>query len=177
MCTKTNSEEDTHIERIFARHTVKSKKDADNKGKLKRYDCRSRGKDGMDLLFASYEEAQAEYDSICKTLGEEKVVISPPEMLREKKAYLVGLDNYHFENPNLVVEEILDVSQNAWLTQHIDQSCFKVTEVKPCNNNRHNFRATIQLSDEVLKIIESPGNRLMVGSGGSRAQFLVGCAP
>ena len=160
---KTIPEEDTHIERIFARHTVKNKKDANNKDKLKRYECRSRGKDGMDLLFESFAEAQTEYATMCKTLGDEKVVISPPEMLSEKKAYLVGLDHYHFENPDLVLEEILDVSQNAWLTQYIDQSSFKIIEVKPCNNNRHNFRATIQLSEEVLKILESHGNKLRVG--------------
>ena len=128
-------EEETHIERIFARHSAKG-----NKSGLKRYNCRSRGKDGMDLLFPSYEEALAESNSIASTLKGEKVTISKPEMLNVKRAYLVGLDNYHLENPDLVLEEILDVSQNNWLSEPIKKSCLKVIEVKPCLKNKFNYK-------------------------------------
>ena len=157
---KALPEEKTHIERIFARHSARGSK---GKGALKRYNCRSRGKDGMDLLFSSYEEALAEFNSVANTLKDEKVSISKPEMLNLKRAYLVGLDHYHFENPDLVLEEILDVSQNAWLSDHIKNSCFKVVEVKSCLKDKHNFRATLELSEEVLAAIVSHSSKLRVG--------------
>ena len=157
---KALPEEPTHIERIFARHSAKGK----GVSGLKRYNCRSRGRDGMDLLFSSYEEAVAEFNSVSDALKDEKVTISKPEIMNVKKAYLVGLDNYHFENNDLVLEEILDVSQNTWLSEHIKSSCFKVLEVKPCLKDKYNYRATLQLSDEVLNsIMDSHGGKIRVG--------------
>ena len=128
------------------------------KGHVGDYNFRSYGKNNVDLLFNTLREAEAEHDKLVKNL--KNVKISKPD-LKGKKAYLVGFSDYHN------VEGITNCINNKYGTalklNSDNENCLKVLSLDPCTNNNNLYRATLLLSDNVLKIMnEKFDNKLRI---------------
>ena len=128
-------------------------------GHLSDYDYKAYGKNSVDLLFNSLAEANAEHQKLVNSLKELKV--SKPDMNRSRKAYLVGLSDYHKEKG--VEDYILKRYGDALDLNGANKNCLKVMSIDPCAKNNKLFRATLQLSEDVLDIISKRfNNRLRV---------------
>ena len=131
-------------------------------GQLSEYDYKAYGKNSVDLLFNSLAEAEAEHVKVVKILDE--LNVSKPDINRSRKAYLVGLADYHMGKEEDVYNYILRRYGDELLLNDANKDCLKVASIDPCAKNPRNFRATLQLSESVLSIISKKlNNRLRVG--------------
>ena len=124
------------------------------------YQYKTRGKDTIELLFKSHESASVEYDKLKTALDE--IEVAEPKMARARRAYLVGLEDYH--TADFVMSEIKRKYGDLFQLESANKSCLDVIEFGPCNKNQSVYRATLELSEELLRIIkEKLGNRLRIG--------------
>ena len=134
-------------------------------GSLADYDYKSYGKNSMDLLFNSMAEAEIEHKKLVGNLA--GLQVSTPDMNRSRKAYLVGLADYH--DVDSVSNFIQKRYGNDLKLNDINKNCLKVISVDPCAKDRTLFRATLQLSEDVLNIISKVfNNRLRVSYASCR---------
>ena len=128
-------------------------------GALAKYDSRSRGKDNIDLLFEDYDKAKAEFEKVKNTLSDFEV--HNPELINGKKAFLVGLGDYH--TPESVLSAIKE-EYSSLLGQAGDINSVKILEIKPCLKDQTVFRATLYMPDSMLDLIQSRLNsKLYIG--------------
>lgn len=149
----TNSKSDVPIRRVLGKYA--------SNGTLKQdYQYKSRGKDTIELLFKSQESALAEYNILRSALTD--IDVNYPIMAKARRAYLVGLEDYH-DSKN-VLEEIERKYGDVLQLNSVNKSCLKILEINPCNNNDEVFRATLELSEELLLSIDQRlGNKLRIG--------------
>ena len=83
-------------------------------------------------------------------------------MFRARRAYLVGLEDYH--NAEVVKEEIVRRYGDVLQLNSVNKLCFNVIDFSKCNSNNGVYRATLELSEELLQLIKTKfGNRLRIG--------------
>ena len=83
-------------------------------------------------------------------------------MAKARRAYLVGLEDYHTAED--VLEEIERKYGDTLQLKTANKSCLRILEIEPCNNDPTNFRATLELSEELLSAIELRlSNKLCIG--------------
>ena len=124
------------------------------------YDYKVYGRNTVDLLFKSLAEAKAEYVKLKESLPD--FTVSEPDLNNSKKAYLVGLADFHTVDG---VKKCLHQKYGETLQLHGEnKSCLEILSIDPCNNNDRVFRAKIQMSEQVMNIISnSLGNKLRIG--------------
>ena len=118
------------------------------------------GRNSVDLLFPTMAEAKAEHSKLVKSLND--ITVSEPDMNLSRKAYFVGLADYHTMEG--VRDYLYSKYGDALLLHGTNANCLKVLSIDPCQNDPTVYRATLQLSQDVLDIISgSFKNRLRYG--------------
>lgn len=148
----TNKSEDSpHISKVLDKLAMQ--------GTLGKYDARSRGKHSMDLLFEDHQKAKLEFEKVKGVLT--NLDVHDPELINARKAFLVGLDDYH--SPESVHKAIKD--EYGMLFEQVgDLNSLKVLEVKPCLKDQTVYRATLSMPAGMLELIESKlNNKLYIG--------------
>ena len=146
-------EADTSVRRVLGKYASDGVLSND-------YQYKTRGKDTIDLLFKSHESALNEYEKLKTALLD--IDVAEPKMARARRAHLVGLESYH--TADFVLSEIKRKYGDLLQLDTANKLCLKVIEMSSCNNNKEIFRATLELSEELLRIIKQKlGNRLKIG--------------
>lgn len=118
------------------------------------------GRNSVDLLFHTMAEAKAEHSKLVESLKD--ITISEPDMNLSRKAYFVGLADYHTKEG--LHDYLYSKYGDALLLHGTNANCLKVLSIDPCLNDPTVYRATLQLSQDVLDIISgSFNNRLRYG--------------
>ena len=149
----TNTQSDAPVRRVLGKYASNGTLDKD-------YEYKPKGKDTVELLFDSQESALAEYDKLKALLTD--LEVNPPDMAKARRAYLVGLEDYHTAKD--VLEEIERKYGDTLQLKTANKSCLRILEIEPCNNDPDTFRATLELSEELLTAIEKRlSNKLRIG--------------
>ena len=112
------------------------------KGLIDDLDYRSTGTNSIDLLFPTMLEAETQHQKLISKLND--VNISKPDLNRGKKAFLVGLSDFH--TVEYVQKAINDKYGNVLKLNDENKNCIEVLEINPCNRDKTVYRATLSLT-------------------------------
>ena len=147
----SNGEDPTPIRKILSARAAK--------GDFDEYDYKPNGKNSIDLLFNSLDEAKKEHKKLVDNL--DTIKVSEPDINNRRKAFLVGLSYY--DEKEDVSDYLHKKYGDALKLDGENKDCLQVLSVDPCNTNQDLYRATLLVSDDVLAIIRKKfNNRLRV---------------
>ena len=139
-----SSSADVSVNSVLSRLVVK--------GTLPEYKYRFREQNNIDLVFSSLAEAKNEFNKISAMLKD--FTVDTPKLARGKRAYLVGLHDFHTED-DVVMKSILRNYSDILQLNGKNKDCLQVEEIKPCNSKNGVYRATLLMSDDVFDIIKT----------------------
>ena len=90
------------------------------------------------------------FDIVKKALPD--LEVHDPELINGKKAFLVGLEDYHTPD---TVHNLIKQEYGTLFNQDNDLSCLKILDIKPCLKNQSVFRATLYMPESMLEMIQS----------------------
>ena len=122
---------------------------AHSAGKIGSYLTRYHNNNRADLLFDCLSDAEAAYE--CLSNGLQDVEVSVPTYTNTKMLHIVGLTEDDSEQS--VYQAICKPGRNRAIENLVNPYSLRVIEIKPCNKNRHVYRASVVVTEEIWEAI------------------------
>ena len=137
ISVKSKNEDGPPLRRIFQR--------AHSSGKIDIYSTRYFSNHKADLLFDSFEDANAAHISISSELTD--VEANAPSCMNTKLVHVVGLTED--DSKESVYNAICKPGRNSAIEHLVNPGTLRVLNVQPCKNNKHVYRATVVMSEAI----------------------------
>ena len=128
---------------------------AHSTGKIGSYSIRYHSNNRADVLLDSISDAEAAYD--CLTAELEDIEVSYPTYMNTKMVHIVGLTED--DSKDSVYKAICQPGRNRAIEHLVNPYTLRVLDIKPCNRNRHLYRASVVISEEIWDIILNKMNK------------------